>query len=69
MLDRDQERDEWVACIADDDSQVDGHRQFARFSHNRIHEDSVNEEENNSQGTRMDYRCEGGRKGVEDAMK
>ena len=29
-FEREQERDEWVACIGDDDSQTDGHKRFAR---------------------------------------
>jgi ASC-1-like (ASCH) protein len=52
MLEREQEQDEWVACIADDDSQADGHKQFARvteqlrrasqrFTQNRAHEQTV----------------------------
>ena len=80
LLDRDQERDEWVACVADDDSQVDGHRQYARvtenlrrafqrFSQNRRHEASVNGDSHEDEGSRGDYRCAGGREGVKAAIQ
>jgi len=83
MLEREQEQDEWVACIADDDSQADGHKQFARvteqprralqrFTQNRAHEQTVNgndDDDDDVEASGAAYRCEGGREAVHLAIK
>ncbi len=71
------ERDEWVACVADDDSQVDGHKQFARVTEqlrrtlqrhaqNRQHEQDVQDDARAGQGHKG-YKSVGGREGIEEA--
>jgi hypothetical protein len=83
MLEREQEQDEWVACIADDVSQADGHRPFAhvteqfrralqRFTQNRAREQSVDgndDDDGDVEASEAAYRCEGGREAVHLAIK